>query len=177
MLTRFVSIAGVLAFATLCGIQPLSAQDLRGFAGGGVMSDVNSERFPAFGGGVLVDLGQPWISAGGQGEAFVSWPYFGGRGAVFGQGNVIPKGPVRPFLLAGVGFGESSGPLFGGGVEIAPRTGRLGLRVAVEDYLARVGGFNCGALGYSAAQCAGFPHGGNEYTAHQVTLRVGLLFW
>ena len=31
-------------------------------------------------------------------------------------------------------------------------------------------------LGYTAAQCAGFPHGGNEYTAHQVTLRVGLLF-
>ena len=176
MMTRIAITAGILAFATLSGAQTVSAQNLRGFAGAGAMQDVNSEQFPAFGGGMLIDVGTPWISAGAQGEAFVSWPYFGGRGSVFGQGNVMPKSVVRPFVLAGVGFGESSGPLFGGGVEVGPQGGRLGLRVAVEDYVARVGGFNCTALGYSAGDCAGFPHGGNEYTAHQVTFRVGVVF-
>ena len=85
----------------------------------------------------------------------------------------MPKSVVRPFVLAGVGFGESSGPLFGGGVEVGPQGGRLGLRVAVEDYVARVSGFDLYGLGYSAGDCAGFPHGGNEYTAHQFTFRVG----
>ena len=176
MMTRIAITAAIRAFATLSCAQTASAQNLRGFAGAGAMQDVNSEQFPAFGGGVLIDMGTPWISAGAQGEAFVSWPYFGGRGSVFGQGNVMPKRVVRPFVLAGVGFVESSGPLFGGGVEVGPQGGRLGLRIAVEDYVRPVRGFACTAYGLSAGECAGFPDGGNDYTAHQVTFRVGVVF-
>ena len=113
MLTRFIGITGVLSIAALAGAGTASAQDLRGFVAGGVMTDVNSGRYPAVGGGVVVDLGQPWVSGGAQGEAFFSWPYVAGRGALFAQANVVPRGPVRPFLLAGVGSGESAGPLAG----------------------------------------------------------------
>ena len=57
MITRIAITAGILAFATLSGAQAVSAQNLRGFAGAGAMQDVNSEQFPAFGGGVLIDMG------------------------------------------------------------------------------------------------------------------------
>ena len=168
---NILRITVIVFLATVAGVRCASAQDLRGFVNGGVMSDLNNQHFPAVAGGALVDLGQPWISAGAQGEVFMSWPYFGGRGAIFGQGNVVHKGPIRPFVLAGVGWGESAGPMFGGGVEVGPRESRIGLRVAVEDYLARVGGFQCVAFG-----CEGFPHAGRAYTGHQVTVRVGVLF-
>ena len=168
---RTLRIAGVVILVAVAGVRCASAQNLRGFVNGGVMSDLNNQHFPAAGGGALIDLGQPWISAGAQGEVFMSWPYFGGRGAIFGQGNVVHKGPVRPFVLGGLGWGESAGPMFGGGVEVGPRESRIGLRVAVEDYLARVGGFSCVAYG-----CEGFPHAGQAYIGHQVTVRVGILF-
>jgi hypothetical protein len=136
---RALTIAAVITVATLAHESSASAQDFRGFVGGGVMSDLNDEHFPTFGGGVLFDLGQPWVSAGGQGEVFFSWPYVAGRGGMFLQGNVIPKGPVRPFLLAGFGSGESAGAMLGAGVEFRPRSGRVGFRASVEDYLAKVG--------------------------------------
>jgi hypothetical protein len=151
-------IAGVAVLALLAGVSRASAQAVRGFASAGYTSDLNEQRYPAFGGGVLVDLRQPWVSAGAQGDAFVSWPYFGGRAAVFGQGNVVPKGPVRPFVLAGVGFGEDSGPMLGAGVEVRPPNQRIGLRVAVEDYMRRYNAF------------------GGPKTGHQVAVRVGILF-
>jgi len=49
-----------------------SAQDLRGFAGGAVSGTVNGEHYASFGGGALVDVGTPWLSAGVQAEALVS---------------------------------------------------------------------------------------------------------
>jgi hypothetical protein len=154
---RTVTAAAVLALATLLHTPPAFAQELRGFVGGGVMSDVNDEHFPTIGGGVLVDLGQPWVSAGGQGEMFFSWPYVAGRGGAFVQGNVVPKGPVRPFVLAGFGSGETDGAMFGAGVEFRPRS-RAGLRASVEDYLAKVGTRT------------------DYYTDHQITIRVAVTF-
>jgi hypothetical protein len=159
MIRRALTIAAVAAIAIVAGVRSAPAQELRGFAGAGVMSDVNSQHVPAFGGGALVDVGQPWISAGAQGEAFVSWPYFAGRGTVFGQGNLMRRGAVRPFLLAGAGFGETAGPMFGGGVEMRPRDGRLGFRVAVEDYISDI-----------------TPYVGEGFTAHQVTVRIAVVF-
>lgn len=168
---RILRIAVVMVLATGAGARCASAQGLRGFVNGGVMSDLNNQHFPAVAGGALIDLGQPWVSAGAQGEVFMSWPYFGGRGAVFGQGNVIPRGPIRPFVLGGLGWGESAGPMFGGGVDMGPRASRMGFRVAVEDYLANVGGVSCAAFG-----CDAIPHAGRAYTGHQVTVRAGIVF-
>lgn len=146
------------AIAILVAAHGASAQDLRGFATAAVTSDVNNQHFPTFGGGVVVDLGQPWISAGGQGEALVSWPYFAGRGSLFAQGNLTAKRPVRPFVLAGVGFGEEGGRMFGGGVEFRPLNQRRGVRVSVEDYGVRYRGFD------------------GRRTGHQVAVRAGILF-
>ena len=155
---RTLAIAAGIAAATFVTAESASAQNFRGFVGGGVMSDVNDEHFPTVGGGVLFDLGQPWVSAGGQGEIFFSWPYVAGRGGMFLQGNVVPKGPVRPFVLAGFGSGESDGAMFGAGVELRPRAGGAGFRASVEDYLAKVGSRE-------------------EYdTDHQITFRVALTF-
>jgi len=154
---RTVPIA-VLALATLVNAPSASAQDLRGFLGGGVMSGVNAERFPTVGAGVLVDLGQPWLSAGGQGEMFFSWPYVAGRGGMFLQGNLLPKGPVRPFVLAGFGSGESDGAMLGAGVEFRPTSRAAGFRMSVEDYRSKVGG----------------P--AKFHTGHQVTIRAAMTF-
>jgi hypothetical protein len=142
---RLPGIAVFVVVATVAAAGRLGAQDLRGFVAAGVMSDPNGQRFPAFGGGVLIDLGQPWLSAGGEGEMFVSWPYFAGRGAVFAQGNVMRRGPLRPFVVGGMGFGESAGPMFGAGIDVRPGNRRIGVRAAVEDYLAHVEGFDCAA--------------------------------
>ncbi len=155
---RTLTLAAAMTVATLLHTAAASAQDLRGFVSGGVMSDLNDEHFPAFGGGVLIDLGQPWVAAGGQGEMFVSWPYVAGRGGMFLQGSVIPKGPIRPFLLAGFGAGESDGPMLGAGVEWRPPNGGAGFRASVEDYLAKVGTRT------------------DYYTDHQITIRVALTF-
>jgi len=152
-----LTLLAVVAVAIVCP-SSVSAQNLRGFAGAGVMSDVNDEHFPTVGGGVLVDLGQPWVSAGGQGEVFFSWPYVAGRGGMFVQGNVLPKGPIRPFVLAGFGYGESDGAMLGAGVEFRPNARAAGFRASVEDYLAKVG----------------TPS--DYYTDHQTTVRIALTF-
>ena len=152
-------VAAAIGLVLLAGAAPISAQEIRGFASAAASSDVNHQHYPAFGGGVIADLGQPWLSAGAQGEVLVSWPYFAGRGAIFGQGNLAPKGAVRPFVLAGIGFGEEGGPMFGGGVELRAPNQRIGLRVAVEDYVVRF-------QGYQRPWATG----------HQVAVRAGILF-
>jgi hypothetical protein len=65
---------------------------------------------------------------------------FAGRGAVFAQGNLLARKPVRPFVLAGVGFGEDGGTLVGAGLEVRSPDTRIGFRVTVEDYVARRSG-------------------------------------
>jgi hypothetical protein len=144
---------------------PAAAQSplVRGFAAAGSASDVNRQNALTFGGGVLVDLGQPWVSAGAQGDALTRNGYYAGRGAVFGQFNPLGAGPIRPFVLGGMGFGEWAGPLIGGGVEV--RTGpRLGFRLALEDYTSR-------HIVYDRA----FVETGRE-TGHQVSVKFGVLF-
>jgi len=145
-----------------------SAQDVRGFAGGGVTGTINNEQFPFFGGGAVVDVGQPWVSVGGQGEALMSWPYFAGRGAVFGQANLMVRKPLRPFVLIGAGFGEESGPLMiGGGLELRAPNGRMGFRVSVEDYVKSLDGYDAPP---------GYRYSYPATTSHQITLRAALLF-
>ena len=154
----------------------VEAQELRGFAAATVVSDLNDQRFPGVSGGVLWDLPTPWFSVGAEGEMFVSWPYVAGRGTLFGQANVLRRTPVNAFVVGGVGFGEAAGPMAGGGMEIRPRGRRLGLRVSFEDYLARVQGFDCAEIGYPQAYCDANLRGGRSYTAHQFTVRIGVLF-
>ena len=117
---RTLRLGVLLALVTHAGVAIVSAQDLRGYVAGGVTSEVTHQQFPSVAGGVLVNVGQPWLSAGAQAETFWQWPYFAGRGTLFAQGNLFPNGRVRPFVLGGVGFGESAGPMIGGGVELRP---------------------------------------------------------
>ena len=151
------------------------AQELRGFAGAGVASDLNS-HYPAAGAGVLLDLPGSWVAAGAEGDIFTSDGYFAGRGAAFGQVNVIRRGTIRPFALAGYGWGESAGPMIGAGVDVRFPGRRLGLRASVEDYLVQVRGFDCGSLGYTQSYCDANLKGGRAYTGHQVAVRFGILF-
>jgi hypothetical protein len=172
---RASGIVVLIVLAAAPGVSVVSAQDLRGFVGGGVISDVNHQRFPSLGGGVVVDVGQPWVSAGAQGETFWQWPYFAGRGAVFAQGNLSPGRRIRPFVLGGVGFGESAGPMFGGGVEFRSPHRRPGLRVSIEDYVSRVGGLDCASPGLHS-YCDANQRAATDRVEHQVAVRVGVLF-
>ena len=88
---RALRLAVLLALVTHAGVATVSAQDLRGFVAGGVTSEV-THQFPSVAGGVLVNVGEPWVSVGAQGETFWQWPYFAGRGTLFAQGNLISKG-------------------------------------------------------------------------------------
>jgi hypothetical protein len=156
--TTTIKRMAAVAALTLIAAPAAHAQDLRGFVSGAMATGANGASFPAFGGGVIVDAGQPWISIGAQGEALVSWPYFAGRGALFAQGNLAPKNqPIRPFLLAGYGFGEETGTIVGGGVELRTAGSRLGWRLSVEDHMQRY-----------------YSPGGQ--IQHQVGFRIGVLF-
>ena len=157
MTARKIAVAAVL---TLFSAVPAArAQDLRGFVSGGMTTDSYGGRYPAFGGGVLIDAGQPWVSVGAQGETLVSWPYTAGRGAVFAQGNLAPTSQsVRPFLMAGYGFGEMTGTIVGGGVELRSASSRLGLRLSLEDHTQRYRGQS------------------GRKTDHRVGVRIGVLF-
>src|SRR3954469_23822759 len=101
--TTLAIVGGLLGCA-----QPAAAQEVRGFAFGGATADMNNQTYPALGGGVLVDLGQPWLAAGAQGESFFQFPYFTGRGAVFAEGRLFARSALRPLLLGGYTFGEVS---------------------------------------------------------------------
>lgn len=172
---RILRLLTLLALTTAAGASAGLAQDVRGFVSGGLIADVNQQWFPSAAGGILLDLGQPWVSAGAQGETFWQWPYFAGRGTVFGQVNLIPGGRIRPFVLAGEGFGETDGPMLGGGFELRPRHRRPGLRVSVEDYLSRIDGLPCGSFGLQS-YCDANPRAARGYVAHQVAVRAGVLF-
>ena len=130
---RNLSIAGLVAITTVLSASSAPAQNLRGFLGGGAVGETNDQHYPAVGAGVFVDLGQPWVSVGGQGDMFFSWPYVAGRGGMFPQGNVVPRRPLRPFVLVGLGSGESGGAMIGAGVEFRPTSRAAGFRVIIED--------------------------------------------
>ena len=168
-------VLALIVASTAATTSSVLAQDIRGFVTGGVISDTNHQHFPSFGGGIRVDLGQPWVSAGAQAETFWQWPYFAGRGTVFGQGNLAPGGRIRPFVLAGLGFGETAGPMVGGGLEFGSRHQGVGLRISVEDYVLRIGGLDCGSFGLQS-YCDANPRAARGYIEHQLTVRAGVLF-
>jgi hypothetical protein len=143
--------------------QAASAQEVRGFAFGSGTTLQYDQQYPGFGGGVLVELGQPWLAVGAQGEAFSSWPYFAGRGSVFAEGRLLPKSAIVPLVLGGAGFGEYGGPMVGGGVEIRVPRSRVAFRITVEDFMLR-------DTRYDLGQPAGTE------THHQVATRFGVSF-
>jgi hypothetical protein len=153
-----VTVAALLTVA-----HAASAQPVRGFVFGGSTTDLNKQQYPAFGGGVLVDLGQPWLAAGAQGESFFDFPYFTGRGAVFAEGRLAKPSAVRPFLLGGYTFGEISGPMAGAGVEIRSSRARVAFRLTVEDNIYR------GPFGFSG-------QGVSTETRHQLATHLGISF-
>jgi hypothetical protein len=154
---RTLGIAALVVLGTLGGSRLSAGQEVRGFVGGGTAS-VDSHSYPSFGGGVLVNAGQPWVSVGAQGDGFVSLPYVVGRGALFAQGNLVPKGRIRPFVVAGYGFGAFEGAMVGGGLEIRPKGSGLGFRGSVENYRESYRGLR-----------------GSSATNH-LTVRLGVLF-
>ena len=155
---KTLAIVAVVALASVGNAGVACAQNVRGFAAAGTTRDVNHQNFPTIGGGLLIEAGQPWVAVGAEAETFWSWPYFAGRGTVFGQVHVSSKQTVRPFALAGYGWGEEGGVMVGGGIEIRPRGSALGLRATVEDYVVHV---------------RGYP---NAYTGHQLAFRMGVSF-
>ena len=172
---RILRSVALMVLLTHAGASIVLAQDFRGFVAGGVTSEVNQQQFPSAAGGVLVNLGQPWIAAGAQAETFWQWPYFAGRGTLFAQGDLIPKGRVRPFVLGGIGFGEAAGPMIGGGVELRATNGRHGVRLSIEDYLSRIDGLPCQSFGLQS-YCDANPRQARSYIEHQAAFRVGVLF-
>lgn len=164
---RFVA-AVALVFGLIAGTaSPAAAQPVqfRGFTTTGSASEVNGQKVLAFGGGVVADLGQPWVSAGAAAEAFTSNGYYAGRGTLFAQVNPFGGRVVRPFVLGGIGFGVYDGPMVGGGIEARGPNTRLGFRVSVEDYIARYNRYGSGSS---------LPIG--RQTGHQVSFKVGVLF-
>ena len=78
-------------------------------------------------------------------------------------------------MLGGIGFGESDGPMIGGGVELRALNRRLGVRVTVEDYLLRIDGLPCESFGLHS-YCESNPRQARGYVDHQLAVRVGVLF-
>jgi hypothetical protein len=152
------------AIAILTAAGPVSAQELRGFAFAGSTSDMNSQRYPGFGGGVVVDLGQPWLAAGAQGETFFQLPYFTGRGALFAEGRVMPRSAIRPFMMGGIGFGQDAGPMIGAGVEMRMPGSRVAFRLAIEDYVRRADFYAFGSGRFQSE------------VRHQIATRIGVSF-
>ncbi len=156
-------LSAAIMFFLLTSDRPASAQSVRGWAFTGKTSDVNGQNFAAAGGGVLVEVGQPWLLAGTQGEALFQLPYVSGRGAVFGEGRILPRSPYRPFVIGGIGFGQDAGPLIGAGIEVGAPNSRWGLRMTVEDYVRRIG-YSLGAFQPTSE------------VRHQVAVRFGITF-
>lgn len=141
------------------------AQDTRGFIGAAMSSNVNQDHYAGVGGGVTIDLGTPWVSGGGQGEALISWPYFAGRGALFAQANLPNRSQFRPLMIGGIGMGEDAGPLVGAGVDMRQRGTRYGFRLTVEDYVVRYVSYETYLTGHTVTR-----------TGHQLAVRGSLLF-
>lgn len=143
-------IAGVLALA-----RPLAAQDASGFASVGSAGDGRNNRYPSVGGGVVAETGLPWVSLGAQADLFdLTVP----RATIFVQGNVNPKGDIRPFVVAGLGWGVLAGPMYGAGVELRPVGSRIGLRGSVENYIRHRSSVS------------------GRTTENQISVRLGILF-
>ncbi len=157
------------------GVPDAGAQAVEGFATGNLHRDVNEQPFGGAGGGVLVHLGR-WVAVGGEGDLFISIPYFAGRGTLFGQANLRPGTTVRPIVIGGISGGEESGPMLGGGVEIRPSRRRVGLRATVQDHLARLSGIDCAYFGIDRPTCDAQFHGGRPWTGHQLTFSVGIVW-
>jgi hypothetical protein len=170
-------VAVALALAGLSAVTPriAMAQPLRGLGNLSINSDLNGQVFTGVSGGVLLDLAHAWLSAGAEGDLFISWPYFAGRGGPIVQVNLVRHAPVRIFAIAGMSWGEQAGPMFGGGIEVWTQ-GRFGLRATVQDYLASVAGFDCGYYGLDPASCDSNFHGGRSFTGHQPTVRIGVVW-
>ena len=156
-------LTAAMTITLLGAAQAVSAQEIRGFAFGSGATLQHNQQYPGFGGGILVDLGQPWLAVGAQAEAFSSWPYFAGRASVFAEGRLLQRPNVRPFIIGGAGFGEFGGPMIGGGVEFRVPRNRLALRITVEDFINRDTIY---VLGVQAGQ----------QTRHQVAARFGVSF-
>jgi hypothetical protein len=168
-------LAGVVVAVLMGAARPVGAQPVFGYTAFSINSDLNDQVFSGASGGVLIDVAHSWVSAGAEADLFVSWPYFAGRGGTFAQVNVVRRSPFRIFAMGGFSWGEQSGPMVGAGVELWTR-GRLGLRATVQDYLARVEGFGCGTFGLDQPYCDANFHGGRAYTAHQPTVRIGIIW-
>jgi hypothetical protein len=76
--------------------------------------------------------------------------------------------------VPGAGWGESSKPKIGAGIEARVPGRRLGFRATVEDYLVRTAAFDCAAFGFGASECNGSR--GRSSTHHQLGVRLGILF-
>jgi len=125
---KFVLIAAGSVAVFLAVACPLSAQQHHGFVTVGIHSDL----FGGVGTGYLFDLLDSRVSVGAMGDLFVSGGYFAGRGGPIGQLNFIRRRGLQPFAIGGIAWGESDGPMLGGGVEYWPQ-GRFGFRVTTED--------------------------------------------
>jgi opacity protein-like surface antigen len=171
---RSIPIAVLTAALAVSAAQAAAAQQWLGYAALSVNSDLNDQRFPGIAGGVLVDVARSWVSVGGQGDMFFSGGYVAGRGGPIAQINVLGRSPVRAFVLGGYAWGEQAGPMIGAGVDIGK--GRVRFRVSVQDYLARVNGFDCALMGLEQAYCDANFHGGRSYTGHQPSVQVGIVW-
>jgi hypothetical protein len=166
---------------TLClvALQVATAPDVAaqvvGFVNGGWNTDLNDSRYPSAGGGAVLDLPAAWVSIGGQGDMLTSFPYVAGRVGVFAQGNLTRRRRIRPFGLAGVGWGEQGGPMVGLGLEVWGSR-KFGLRVSLEDHLRRLGGVDCAIFGtnLTQAECDRYFNGGRPRTAHQWSAKIGV---
>ena len=132
MRTRIATAVVVLSVAAA---GPAAAQ-VEGYVTGGAHQDVNAQRFSGAGGGVL--LTAKWLSVGAQGDAFFSPPYIAGRFTPFLQGNLFDIRGIRPFVQVGKGYGEFAGTMYGAGVDYRPGLRRVGVRVSVQSYAARM---------------------------------------
>lgn len=167
--------AVVLGAAMVCGAAPTAAaQDVVWFAGAALHRDINEQMFPGVAGGVLLDVANSWASVGGQACLLTSGGYVSGRAGPMAQVNVIRLPSIRVSALGGYAAGEEGGAMVGAAIEF--RLGPVRLRASVEDYLARVGAFDCAFFGYSQDYCEASLHGGRAYTAHRPTVQVGFVW-
>jgi hypothetical protein len=168
--------AFVIAAVMILIAQPrtLQAQAFTGFLTGGTTKDLNDERFPTIGSGLLVEFLDGWVAGGGQLDIMFSLPYAAGRGGPLFQGSVLQTHGVRLFGLLGYFAGEDSGTNIGGGIEWRPRGQDIALRATAQDTLQRVGGFNCTGYGITRADCDLYFRGGRSWTGHEPSFHVGI---
>lgn len=134
---KVMLVTTVAAMLILAGTRTSSAQDAHGFVIVG--APIGSVDYGSIGGGLVFDLANGWLSAGGQGDLLIAFPYFAGRGGPIAQVNFVRTSAVRLFASGGYGWGEEGGPMVGAGIELAA-TRKIAFRATVHDYVARWGG-------------------------------------